>query len=541
MNKFLKVGFMLNCLLMFSFVLSAQNISFIGNSKDSKVFKFKLNRSKTQYFITGVGGTNDTLALDYDLKNFKTDENANKHKVLYKILSSVDQQHDKAIRDSILKKVKSKTLEFAIEIKPKRTLIELEKQTIYVESEALAEGKTIYTDSIGDTKIPDGDYNKFTKKDSIKITIKDGKVFRMILIENTTEKDKTFNIFYTYLILFAFFLILIIVVLIYVIRNRSKESDIEVKNKLVYEKENIKTKSQEKEKPNNENNEMSEVLKVDKSNQEILDQLRKKLKINNDEDIVKKLDAIFENHKNYENLINKNNFDSKRSIQEQIDNLITKKLSETEKNLKEKIKQEIRNKYQFENDDYNWNQIIKSIIDKKTETINNEITKLGIDVSSKSAEISKLKGELNKEKSELQVQRNNYSSLMDEKNGLEEMNKQTSLAAKKINEFFIEYQRELNRDNLKEEEKPQIALLQLSKIGLHAISLARVIEKKNTKEDDLNLKLLLGENPSFLSKTSVDSTPNENDAVTRSIILLLKQNHIRSLEGVYVKGKKISD
>jgi len=130
---------------------------------------------------------------------------------------------------------------------------------------------------------------------------------------------------------------------------------------------------------------------------------------------------------------------------------------------------------------------------------------------------------------------------MDEKNGLEEMNKQTSLAAKKINEFFIEYQRELNRDNLKEEEKPQIALLQLSKIGLHAISLARVIEKKNTKEDDLNLKLLLGENPSFLSKTSVDSTPNENDAVTRSIILLLKQNHIRSLEGVYVKGKKISD
>jgi hypothetical protein len=405
MNKFLKVGFLLNCLLMFSFVLNAQNISFIGNSKESKVFNFKLNSSKTHYFITGVGGASDTLALGNDLTNLKTDKNLKKYKVLNEILSSVEQQHDKAIRDSILKKVNSKTLEFAIEIKPKRTLIELKEQKIYVESESLEVDQYAYSDSVGDKKISDGNYRRISNNDNLEVIISDGKIKKMEQITTPPPVPKQTN----FILILSFFLnVFLSIVLLLVVFGK-------IKLPLIQNKKNIakienKYDGIQQHKPKNDDPGNIKTIVIDEASENLLSEIKNEIKVKNNEGILLELKQINSYCSKYKKLIKEGDFNENDSIKKQIDERI--------KNQNESEIKKISRKYNINEKDANdWEKSIKLIIAKETETIKNEKINLESDISSKSAEISKLNGELNKEKSELQVQLNNFSSLMEEKIG----------------------------------------------------------------------------------------------------------------------------
>ncbi len=484
-----KIGFLLIVLfLAFSVEGYTQEKSFLGKTQNEQRYTFIKLENKPKYRIEKAGPETiiDSLKL--------TDTSRlSKNKLIKEMYQSSYDSNNVTL--FILEQIKEVTKNFVIIIKAKRKLFNAEKLEFYLESTSLEQGLIVYGDSLGDSHIIDGDYN--CQKEKKKITVKNGKIEKISdIIDNPPPSDIDYLKWILFITNFILIVIIFFVYFSYKNRNNKKAT---TENQIDNQVEN------EEEKKPSENDvlvkKIKEIFKIDESRKDLIKQINEKISA----DIVKaKSDK---EHELINNL--KNKYGLKQNQENDLKKIVESIIQNKLKSQKEELEQ------------------LKVVIENETSKLNTQI-----------ATYKENNNTLDKE---LKESNKTNEALSQELNNLKAENSERIKIASTINQIFLEYLKELNKEGVTEEEKPKIAVEYLLKISLHQVSFYRTIEGRNTKDDEMNLQLLLGEKPSGISKVSINSTPNESDALTRSIILLLKQNNISILDGVLVRGKKISD
>jgi hypothetical protein len=402
----------------------------------------------------------------------------------------------KIIEDSISKKSHL----FTIVVKAKRQSFELEEQTIYLES-SLEVDKIVYIDSIEDEVLTNGKYRY--PIDNKVIEIQNGRIKK---ITEIPPPPRPFD--YKFLISFFTNIVLFVIIILLFIKEIKK----------IFSKKQSNT------------NEKTVINNLNETSEKNIEEI----KSNPNDDLILRIKNMFEIDENRPHKIIK-------SIEDKISDIKNKAKANTKNDLINEIKNLYNLGAQQDND---IKKIIKTIISdseqKANQDFQNKVTKLNSEISEKSDIVNQTTAENKNLTVSLNNANNTIQSLKSKAIELENETLSKNKIAENINKLFTEFLKELNNAT-SDDDKSKLALSYLLKIALHNISFSRVIENRDTKDDELNLKLLLEEKISSISKISIDSAPNESDALTRSIIILLKQNNIRTLDGVFVRGKKISD
>ncbi len=478
--------------LAFSIEGYTQEKSFLGKTQNEQRYTFIKLENKPKYRIEKAG----TETIIDSLKLTDTSK-LSKNKLIKEMFQSSYDSNN--VAQFILEQIKEIKKKFVIILKEKRKLFSAEKLEFYLESTSIEKDKVVYSDSLEDTKIADGTIKYF--KDSLEITIKNGKIVK---IEKIKKEPSGIDYLKWILFITNFVLIVIICILLYFLYNKRNKKKATMDNQVIENQIDTPIENEEEKKPSENDvliKKVKEIFKIDESRKDLIKQINEKIFA----DIVKaKSDK---EHELINNLKNKYGLKQNQEI-----------------DLKKIVESIIHNKLKSQ----------KEELDQLKDARDNETSKLNTQIATQIANNNTLD-------KELKESNKTNEALLQELNDLKAENSERIKIASTINQIFLEYLKELNKEGVSEEEKPKIAVEYLLRISLHQVSFYRTIEGRNTKDDEMNLQLLLGEKPSGISKVSINSTPNESDALTRSIILLLKQNNISILDGVLVRGKKISD